>query len=116
MGDFDIIEYMSSLTGIVFDKAVYKRIAMERGVYGVTDISGIDDKTKDLLTADLLFVAYTSPTTTASQTRTHGTYTCTVGSQVFDKDDIYNLMIALYSKWNDDKLDIVSEGTVQWLV
>ena len=62
MGErFDIIEFLSGLTNYVFDKAVLKRIALDRGVLSVTSYSELDDKTKDLLRADLLLAAYLSP-------------------------------------------------------
>ena len=53
----DIIDYLSGLTGFVFDKAVLKRIAVDRQVYYV-DPETFEQKTKDLLYADLLYVAY----------------------------------------------------------
>ena len=59
MASFDIIRYMSSLTGYIFDDAVLERIALERSVADVASFSEITEKDKDLLTADLLFVLYT---------------------------------------------------------
>ena len=35
--EFDILQYMSGLTGFTFDKAVLVRIALERGVSAVTE-------------------------------------------------------------------------------
>ena len=55
---FDVIDYLSGLTGFIFDKAVLKRIALDRGVSDVTEYSQLDGMTKDLLLADLLYVAY----------------------------------------------------------
>lgn len=115
---FDILEYMSGLTGFSFDKSVYKRIAMERGVLNATNIGDVDKKTRDLLTADLLLTAYLSPTSTPSMTKQHGSYSQTVGSQTINsKKDIYNMLVALYKKWDDEKLEEV-EGVaadLQWL-
>lgn len=115
---FDIITYMSSLTGFTFEKSVLERIAMERGVSDVTDYSQLEQKDKDLLLADLLLVIYTSPYQTSSLTKQHGAFTQTIGSQIItDKRGMFNLMTALYKKWNDAKLEIVSQmdGGLQWI-
>lgn len=118
MEQMDIIEYISTLTGFVIDNSVCKRIAFDRGVLGLTDLSQLDEKTKDLLRADVLFYIYISPNTSASLTKQHGAFSQTVGSQTInDKDGIYSVMYALYKKWNDDKLEIVEAmgGGFQWL-
>lgn len=115
---FDIITYMSTLTGFTFEKSVLERIAMERGVSEVTEYSQLEQKTKDLLLADLLLVIYTSPYQTSSLTKQHGAFTQTIGSQIItDKRGMFNLMTSLYKKWNDDKLETVNEmdGGHQWI-
>lgn len=114
---FDIIEYLSGLTGFVFDKAVLKRIAMDRGVLNVKLPSELNKQQKDLLLADLLYVAYMSPYQTPSFTKQHGAFTQTVGSQTInDKQGIYEMMMAIYKKYNDEKLDMLLESsTLQWL-
>lgn len=118
MVQFDIIKYISSLTGFVLDKAVCERIAMERGVSEVTSFSELTQQDKDLLLADVLFTVYMSPNTSASITQSHGEYSQTIGSQtISSKDDIYNMFISLYRKWNDDKLEDAESmgGSLQWL-
>ena len=108
MFEFDIIKYLEGLTAFVFDKAVLIRIAMERDLFLVEDYKDLTQKQKDLALADLLFVVYTSPNYTASFTNQHGAYTQTIGSQRYDtKKDVYNVMIRLYQKWDDDKLDFL---------
>lgn len=120
MNEFDIIEYLSGLTGFVFDKAVLKRIAYDRNVIEVTDYEELDDKTKDLLRADLLFTAYFSPNIWASSTQSHGSYTKSIGGQTIytaDKERLYNTFVKIYSKYEDDKLEEIkaNEATLQWL-
>lgn len=120
MNEFDIIEYLSGLTGFVFDKAVLKRIAHDRDVFDVTDYEELDTKKKDLLKADLLFTAYFSPNVWASSTQSHGSYTKTIGSQTLytaDKERLYNTFYHIYSKYEDDKLEEIktNEATLQWL-
>ena len=118
MASFDIIRYMSSLTGYIFDDAVLERIALERNVAGVASFSDITEKDKDLLTADLLFVLYTSPSQSASFSKKHGQFSQSVGSQtITDKDGIYNLMVRLYQKWEDPKVKEIEEmgGGLEWM-
>lgn len=116
---FDIIEYLSGLTGFVFDKSVLKRIAYDRDVFGVQDYAELDSKTKDLLRADLLYTAYISPNVWASSTHAHGSFSQTIGSQTIyteDREKLYNAFISIYSKYNDSKLaEIEDNGNLQWL-
>jgi hypothetical protein len=120
MNEFNIIEYLSGLTGYVFDKAVLERIAYDRDVYDVTDYEELDTKKKDLLKADLLYTAYFSPNIIASSTQSHGSYTKTIGSQTVyakEKERLYNMFYHIYSKYEDDKLEEIktNEATLQWL-
>lgn len=118
--NFDIIEYLSGLTGYVFDKAVLKRIALDRNVHEVKDYSELDKATRDLLFADLLYVAYISPNVWASSTQSHGSYTKSIGSQTTyteDKERLYNQIVSIYKKYNDEKLEEIenSDSNLQWL-
>lgn len=118
---FDIIEYLSGLTMYTFDKAVLKRIALERGVDEVTSYDELDEKTKDLLRADLLYAAYLSPNVWASSTQSHGSYTKSIGSQTIyseDKERLYNTFVNIYKKYEDPMLEEVKtldSGNLQWL-
>lgn len=117
---FDIIDYLSGLTGYVFDKAVLNRIAWEREVDSVTSYDELDPKMRDLLRADLLYVAYLSPSTWASHTQQHGSYSQTIGSQTItnqEKDRLYNSFISIYKKYDDAMLEKIEteQGLLQWL-
>lgn len=116
--NFDIIEYLSGLTGFVFDKAVLQRIALDRQVL-YSNPEELDAKTKDLLRADLLYTAYVSPNVWASSTNSHGSYTKTIGSQTIyqeDKERIYNIFMGIYRKYEDEKLEEIDDSsTLQWL-
>lgn len=122
METFDIIEYLSGLTQFVFDKAVLKRIAYDRDVIEITDYEELDDKTRDLLRADLLYTAYISPNVWASSSQSHGSYTKTVGSQTIyteDKERLYNTFVSIYKKYEDPMLEEVESsdsGSLQWLL
>lgn len=120
MQPFDIIEYISSLTNFVLEKGVYERIALDRNVSNVTDYNELEQEQKDLLLADVLFVAYTSPTVTASMSNAHGSNKVSVGSQSFTtRKYIYNTMVAIYRKYEDDKLLLIetdiSQGSLTWI-
>ena len=116
---FNIIDYLSGLTGFIFDKAVLQRIALDRGVMNTSSYEELDTKTKDLLRADLLWVAYISPNVWASSTHSHGSYSKTIGSQTIymdEKERIYNILMGIYRKYDDEKLEeIIDNGTLQWL-
>lgn len=118
MASFDIIRYMSSLTGYVFDDAVLERIALERNVAEVGSFAELTEKDKDLLTADLLFVLYTSPSKSASFSKKHGQFSQSVGSQtITDKDGIFYTMMRLYTKWEDHKAEELESigGGLEWM-
>lgn len=117
MAQFGIIDYMSGLTGFVFDRSVLLRIATDRGVLQKSP-EELEQRDRDLLTADLLKVVCLSPNTIASQTNQHGAFTRTVGSQqIQDRESLWNMMLRLYRKWNDDALEDIeaSSGGLVWL-
>lgn len=116
---FNIIEYLSGMTGFIFDKAVLQRIALDRGVSEVKEYEELDAKTKELLKADLLYTAYVSPNVWASSTHSHGSYSQTIGSQTIyneNKEKLYEMFMGIYRKYNDVKVEEISDlGTLQWL-
>lgn len=119
MEDFDIIEYLSGLApNYVFDKAVLKRIALDRGVSQVQSYDSLDTKTKDLLRADLLLEIYLSPNSSGSYTEQHGAFSRTFGSQTYNsKKELYNIITMIYKKYGDDKLEAIpnSTGDLVWI-
>jgi hypothetical protein len=117
MEKIDVIEYISGLTSYVFDKALLKRVAMDRGVEYV---SQIDTKTRDLLRADLMYEAFLSPNIMASKSISHGNFSQSVGGQAIyerDKSKLYNIICNIYRKYNDPKLEelLIDNGNLQWL-
>lgn len=117
---FDILDFLSGLTGYVFDKSVLTRIAWEREVTNVTSFDDLDAKTVDLLRADLLYTAYLSPNTIAAHTNSHGSFSQTFGSQAItdaEKGRLYQTFMAIYEKYDDAKFDevVAIEGNLQWL-
>lgn len=112
--EFDILQYMSGLTGFTFDKAVLTRIALDRGVSEVTEYDELTKKDKDLITADLLLTAYLSPTIWASFTQSHGSYKKGVGSQsMYNKEEILDWLRGIYEKYDDEKLEEVPDNSAK---
>lgn len=118
--NFNIIEYLSGLTGFTFDKAVLQRIAFDRGVESVNSYALLDEQKKDLLRADLLYTAYLSPNVWASASHSHGSFSKTIGSQTLyteDRERIYNVFMGIYRKYDDVKLSELDgdNATLQWI-
>lgn len=119
--EFDIIKYLSGLLGgFVFDRATLEAIAWEREVTDVTSFDELDDKTKDLLKADLARAAYYSPNVWASSSQSHGSYTKSIGSQTLyegNRERLYNIFSTIYKKYEDKALEEITDtdNTVQWV-
>lgn len=118
--EFNILSYLAGLTGYVFDKDVLTRIAWEREVTDVSSYDELDQRTIDLLRADLLYAAYLSPNSWASSTNSHGSYSRTVGAQTMtnkDKERLYDMFISIYKKYGDEKYNEIeaSQSSLQWL-
>lgn len=115
---FDIIDFISGLTGFVFDKAVLNNIALQRGVRNLTVYSQLDRRTIDLLRADCLYAAYCSPNTMASHTHSHGSFSQSFGHQtITDKESLYEMFMSIYKKYDDPMLETIAgeKSTLQWL-
>lgn len=120
MDKFDILEYISGLTNYVFDKAVLKRIALDRDVAEVSDYNELTTETKQLLMADVLYAAYLSPNVWASQTNTHDNFSKSIGSQTIyaeEKERLYNAFMSIYRKYDKEKAEEITstKGCLQWM-
>lgn len=119
--EFDIIKYLSGLLGgFVFDRATLEAIAWQREVTDVTSFDELDEKTKELLRADLARAAYYSPNVWASSSQSHGSYSKSIGSQTLyegDRQRLFNIFYRTYKKYEDEALEeIETENcTLQWL-
>lgn len=118
MTDFDIVKWMKGRVGYDVPVTTLETIALERGLLDVSDFAELTDMDKDLVLADILFFLYTSPTQTASESKSHGDYTYSKGSQTLtDKRHIYDMMMSLYKKWGDPKAVLIedSDGGCFWM-
>ena len=118
-GSFDIYDYLSGLTGYVFDISVLKRVALNQGVSEVTEYSELTEEQKDRCKIELLETLLITPHQSASQTNKHGEWQTQTGSQTLTAavlDNINRELGRLYKKYDEqDKLDAINDGTLQWL-
>lgn len=99
MTNFDAVSYIGSLVGYPIPKDALVRIARERNVISVKDWTEIDRRTRNLVLADILMVIFTMPNNTGNKSRQHGDFSVSIGGVViYDKSDIYDLMMRLYQK------------------
>lgn len=118
MNGFNIIEYISGLTSYTFDKSLLERVALDRGVSEIESYEELTQENKDLCKADLLFEVYVGANSSASYSVSDGAFKESIGSQTInDKKYLYGVICSIYSKYNDDKLSLVSEtnGDMHWI-
>lgn len=113
--EFDIYKYIEGLTGFVFDKTVIERIALDRGVSEVTSYDELTQRDRDLLRADLLYTAYCSPNMMASHTNQHGAYTKTFGAQTVNRDELYQIFMGIYRRYDEEEILEGIGGRVKWI-
>ena len=116
MAEFNIIDYMSGLTGFVLDESVLQRIALDRGVSEVDSYDVLTQRDRDLLTADILLAVYMAGDDLPSFQHQHGQFSTSTGKQTIkDKDHICALLRFYYGKWGDEKLDLIPESSLRWI-
>ena len=116
MAEFNIIDYMSGLTGFVLDESVLQRIALDRGVSEADSYDVLTQRDKDLLTADILLAVYQAGEDLPSFQHQHGQFSTSTGKQTIrDKDHILNLLRYYYGKWGDEKLELIPESSLRWI-
>lgn len=116
MAEFNIIDYMSGLTGFVLDESILKRIALDRGVSETESYDELTEQDKDLLTADILLAVYQAGDELPSFQHQHGQFSTSTGKQTIkDKEHICNLLRFYYGKWGDEKLALVPTSSLRWI-
>lgn len=118
MEEFNIIEYLSGLTSYTFDKSLLVRVALDRGVSGITQYVDLTQQQKDLCKADLLYSVYIGANSTASYSVADGTFKESVGSQTInDKKYLYGVISSIYAKYGDENLSLVEsvKGNAHWV-
>lgn len=116
---FDILTFTSTLAGgYAIEKTALEYIILQRGLADVTDYSQLTQRDIDLLTADCLAYIYKAPSTTASESDSHGDYTRSRGAQtITDKAQLFRWMMSLYKKWGENPFEDAEdiEGGCQWM-
>lgn len=113
--EYSVIDYMSGLTAYVLDEAIFKSIALERGVLD-KGAGELTQRERDLLEADILRRVYLGPETMPSFSRQHGQFSTTTGQQTIQRRErLLDRIRALYGKWDDPALDSLEQGTLTWM-
>lgn len=94
-----------------------KSVLVDRGIADTADTSTLTQEELDLCYADILFIIWSStPTNTASWSKSHGNYKEAHGSETLrDKTDIYNMMVKIYTLYLDEKLDQLPLRGFYWV-
>lgn len=116
---FDILDYLSGLTGFVFDKSVLSRVAHDNGVNAITDYKDLTEEKKDKCKIDLLKTVLASPNSIASVSVAHGNYTKSVGTQTVTeavRQNIRNELKNLYQKYDmQEELTMMDYDVITWI-
>lgn len=116
MSNLGIINYMAGLTGFILEEDVLLRIAHDRHIPDEAEPCDLSQRDKDLLLADILFTVLCSPSELPSRSRQHGQFSETIGKQaVGNRQMLYDMMLRLYGKWNDERLNFLSGGGLRWI-
>ena len=118
---FDIIDYLSGLTGYTFDISVLRRVALDCGVIEVQEYSELTEEQKDRCKMGLLETLILSPHQSASQTDKHGEWQTQTGAQTLTPANIERAkdeLKRLYTKYGEEeKLESLegSGANLEWL-
>lgn len=118
---FNIISYLSGMTGFVFDKDVLERIAFDCGVSDVKEHSELTQEDKDRCKMALLRTILDTPYSTASHMSKHGQWQEQIGSQSLTaafREDVRKQLKKLAEKYGDEELIEELEGmdaSLQWM-
>lgn len=113
-----IEDYLLGKTGYDIDSAALQSIYVDRGIpSGDTPVSDIDQKTRDLATADLYLRCAATPSSSTSVAEKDGDWSHQRTGQKSDawgKGKLIDMANQLYSKWNEpefkEKAKITSFG------
>lgn len=120
MENFNIIDFVGSLTNYDIEEPAAQTIIKRRGVSNVRDFTELEQRDIDLLEADILYYIYKSPAQTSSKSWAHGDASERIGTQRItnkERELIYKTCMMLYRKWGDPRAEEIADldTTVQWL-
>lgn len=106
-----VLEWLKASTRYSFEEENFIKIAFDRECEPDEDINGVSKRQKELMTADIIFTAVLlSPSNTASFSQSHNGYSKSIGQeQDFYQDDKIKYAIRIYTKYEDDRGDMLEE-------
>lgn len=117
MAEFNIVNYLGSILGYPIPKETVERIARERELTEIEDWADVPLRKRNLAIADMLLYIFTAPNNTGNRSRQHGDFSVTIGGiQIYDKNDIYALMLRLYQNPDEELWEALANiGGCQWM-
>lgn len=111
MVEREYIEFLESLTRFTFDKSVFKRVAVKRGLASLSyEEACVDDRVTDMCEIDLLeMVVKGSPGSIPSSSIQHGSFRQDIGSETVTSASIERAKERLRSLYR--KYDMVEESS-----
>lgn len=106
-----VLEWLKASTRYSFEEQNFIKIAYDRDCDPDELIDGVTKEQKELMTADIIFTAVLlSPSNTASFSQSHNGYSKSIGQeQDFYQDDKIKYAIRIYTKYGDDRGDMLEE-------
>lgn len=108
-----VLDWLKDGTRYSFTEANFMRIAYDRGCDPSADISSVSKRDRDLMDADVTFMAVLrSPSNTASLSQSHNGYQKTIGQeQDYYQDKKIKYAISIYRLYGDEKGEILESST-----
>ena len=108
-----VLEWLKASTRFTLDDISFEKIACDRECDPTADAYSISKDIRDLMTADIIFLAVTlSPSSTSSLSQSHNGYQQTIGSeQNFYKSESVKYAMYIYrSHGESGKADMLAES------
>lgn len=121
MKEREYIEFLESLTRFTFDKSVFKRIAVKRGLVSMPyEVACIDERVSDFCEMDLLeMVVKASPGSIPSSSIQHGSFRQDIGSETVSSVSIERAkdrLRELYRRYGMDcKMESLPKSGMEWV-
>ena len=108
-----VLEWLKASTRFTLDDISFEKIARDRDCDPEAEAYSISKDIRDLMTADIIFLAVTlSPSSTSSLSQSHNGYQKTIGSeQNFYKSESVKYAMYIYSSHGESgKADMLAES------
>lgn len=117
MANKTIREYVGSLITYPIPADTVDRIMEDRGLNEIKDWADVTRRTRNLVTADLLFALVNAPNDTGTKSRSHGDFSVSIGGvKLYNKTLLYDLMMKLYENPDQEIWEALRDiGTCQFI-